>query len=140
MADQTITLTLPDDLYQRFQQHALLKQHSVAEDVLSLATNALAEDELPSDLRQQVAALSSLDNTSLRTVAQRRLTHEQEETVEELLFKQQREGLSSAERAELEQLRHAHDALMLMRATSLELLHDRGENIQSLLADPVTHA
>lgn len=84
MADQTITLTLPDDLYQRFQQHALLKQHSVEEDLLSLATNALTEDELPYDLRQQVAALGSLDNASLREVAQRKLTHEQEEALEEL--------------------------------------------------------
>ncbi|HUY75424.1 MAG TPA: hypothetical protein VMV29_01540 [Ktedonobacterales bacterium] len=46
MADQTIILTLPDDLYQRFQQHALLKHISVEEDVLSLAIIALSEDEM----------------------------------------------------------------------------------------------
>lgn len=136
MADQTITLTLPDDLYQRFQQHALLKQHSVEEELLSLATNALVEDELPKELREQVAALSSLDNAALREVAQRQLTHEQEEAVEELLFKQQREGLNFGEKTELEKLRSLHDTLLLMRATALDLLHDRGEDIQPLLADP----
>jgi len=140
MADQTITLTLPDDLYQRFQQHALLKQHSVAEEVLTLATNALTEDELPYELRQQIAALPSLDNTSLREVAQRKLTHEQEEAIEELLFKQQREGLSSTEIAQLTQLRNTYDSILLMRAEALGLLHERGENIQSLIAKPVEHS
>ena len=139
MADQTITLTLPDDLYQRFQQHALLNQHSLAEEVLTLATDALTENELPYELRQQVAALPSLDNTALREVAQRKLTHEQEEAIEELLFKQQREGLGSAEIAQLTRLRETHDTILLMRAEALGLLHERGENIQSLITKPVEH-
>ena len=126
MAEQTITLTIPDDLYRRFEQHAAFKQHSIEEDLLSLATTALAEDEIPADLLEALAALAQLDEASLRQVARTStLTPELGEKIETLLFKQQREGLSPAERAQLESLRHEHDKALLVRAHAIGLLQDR---------------
>jgi|SRR5579862_740286 len=136
MADQTITLTVPDALYRRFKQHAVLKQQSVEEDLLSLATNALVEDELPPDMQQAITALTSLDTATLWQEARRQLTTEQAQELEELLSKQQREGLTSAEKTQLEQLRHEHDTILLVRATAIGLLHDRGEDVRPLFADP----
>jgi len=105
MAEQTITLTLPDDLYRRFQEHAALKQRSLEEEVLSLATSALAEDQLPRDIQQAIADLTQLDGASLwQTARTSHLTQEQSEAIEELLFKQQREGLTVEEKVQLEQL------------------------------------
>ena len=90
MAEQTITLTLPDDLYRRFQEHAALKQRSLEEEVLSLATSALAEDQLPGEMQQAVADLAHLDHAVLwQTARTSHLTQEQSEAIEERLFKQQ---------------------------------------------------
>ncbi len=133
MADQTITLTLPYDLYRRFQQHAVLKQQSLEEDVLSLATNALAEDELPADMQQAVSGLSQLDTAALWQAARRQLPPKQAKALETLLFKQQREGLTPAEKAQLEQLRQEHDLILLVRASAMGLLQERGEDIGPLL-------
>jgi plasmid stability protein len=69
MAEQTVTLTIPDDLYRRFQQHAAFKRHSIEEELLSLATAALVEDEIPADMLEAVAALVQLDDATLREVA-----------------------------------------------------------------------
>ena len=137
MAEQTITLTLPDDLYRRFQEHAALKQHSLEEEVLSLATSALAEDQLPGDMQQAVADLGKLDEAALwKTARNSHLTQEQWETLEELLFKQQREGLTAGEKAQLEQLRHEHDKALLVRARAIGLLQDRGQDVRPLFEQP----
>lgn len=137
MADQTITLTvtLPDDLYQLFQQHAALKQRSVAQDLVALAMDALVQDELPVEVNQEVAALAHLDTPALWQTARRQLTAEQSATLENLLFKQQRAGLTRTEKMRLEQLRYEHDTILVVRASAIGLLHDRGEDVQSLLAD-----
>jgi len=139
MSDQTITLTLPDDLYQRFQQHAALKQRGVAQDLLSLATNALVQDDLPVESQQEVTALGQLDTPALWQMARRQLTSDKAATLETLLFKQQRTGLTKSEKTRLEQLRHEHDAILLVRASAIGLLHDRGEDVRPLFADPHSH-
>jgi plasmid stability protein len=137
MAEQTITLTLPDDLYRRFQEHAALKQRSLEEEVLSLATSALAEDQLPRDIQQAIADLTQLDDASLwQTARTSHLTQEQSEAIEELLFKQQREGLAAEEKAQLEQLRHEHDKALLVRARAIGLLQDRGQDVKPLFEQP----
>ena len=137
MAEQTITLTLPDDLYRRFQEHAALKQRSLEEEVLSLATSALAEDQLPGEMQQAVADLAQLDEAALWQAARNsHLTQEQSETIEELLFKQQREGLTVEEKAQLEQLRHQHDKALLVRARAIGLLQDRGQDVKPLFEQP----
>lgn len=137
MAEQTITLTLPDDLYRRFQEHAALKQRSLEEEVLSLATSALAEDQLPGEMQQAVADLAQLDETTLWRIARTsHLTQEQSEAIEELLFKQQREGLTLEEKGQLEQLRHEHDKALLVRARAIGLLQDRGQDVKPLFEQP----
>ena len=139
MADQTITLTLPDDLYKQLQMHAVLKQRSVAEEVLALAMEALEQDDLPAEWRQEVAALAQLDSPALWQMAHRQLTSDKAATLETLLFKQQRTGLTRTEKTRLEQLRHEHDTLLLARASAIGLLHDRGEDVQPLVVDPHSH-
>jgi uncharacterized protein YnzC (UPF0291/DUF896 family) len=137
MAEQTITLTLPDDLYQRFQEHAVLKQRSLEEEILSLATSALAEDQLPRDIQQTVADLAQMNEVALwETARNSHLTQEQSEVIEELLFKQQREGLTVEEKVQLEQLRHEHDKALLVRARAIGLLQDRGQDVKPLFEQP----
>ncbi|HEU5198095.1 MAG TPA: hypothetical protein VFU32_00585 [Ktedonobacterales bacterium] len=137
MAGQTITLTLPNDLYRRFQEHAALKQRSLEEEVLSLATSALAEDQLPGDMQQATADLAQMSEAALwRTARNSHLTQEQSEAIEELLFKQQREGLTIVEKVQLEQLRHEHDKALLVRARAIGLLQDRGQDVKPLFEQP----
>ncbi len=137
MAEQTVTLTIPDDLYRRFQQHAAFKRHSIEEELLSLATAALVEDEIPADMLEAVAALVQLDDATLRQVAHNSaLTPEQEQEIETLLFKQQREGLSPTEKARLEDLRYEHDKTLLVRAHAIGLLQDRGQDVRPFFEQP----
>jgi hypothetical protein len=137
MAEQTITLTLPDDLYRRFQEHATLKQRSLEEEVLALATSALAEDQLSRDIQQAIDDLTHLDEAALWKIARNsHLTQEQSEAIEELLFKQQREELTVEEKVQLEQLRHEHDKALLVRARAIGLLQDRGQDVKPLFEQP----
>jgi len=93
----------------------------------------LEQSDVLSELSE---SLSKLDDASLWQMAQRHLTTEQEETVEELLFKLQREGLTSDERAQLDQIRLEHDMIFMTRATAIGLLHERGTDIRALIRDP----
>lgn len=141
MAQQQITLTLPDDMYRRFQQHAASRKHSIEEEVLLLVTSALAadeaEDEIPADIQAAVAALSQLDDAALWQVAHTtKLTPAQAEEIETLLFKQQRVGLSPSEKARLEGLRHEHDKALLVRAQAIGLLQDRGQDVRPFFDQP----
>ena len=50
-----------------------------------------------------------------------------------LYFKQQREGLTLAEKERLEQLVHQYDQAVLLRAEAAQLLKARGHDVSELL-------
>lgn len=137
MAHQTLTLNIPDDLYERIKQRSAITRRSVEEELLILAGTALIEEEIPADIQEAVEALSQLNDEALwQTARSSKLTPEQSEEIEDLHFKRQRKGLTATEKDRLADLMHQYDKALLVRAHAVGLLHDRGHDVSVLLEEP----
>lgn len=138
MADQTLTLRIPDDFFHRLQQRAAFRRRSVEEELLTLASTAMVEDEIPPDILEAVAALAQLDDEGLwQTARSSKLAPAQSQEIEELNFKRQRgEALTPEEQQRLASLLHQYDKALLVRAHAVERLHERGQDVDSLLEQP----
>jgi hypothetical protein len=71
-----------------------------------LATEALDDEPIPLDIQEAVALLPVLDEAALWQTARSRLSPADSDEVEALHFKQQREGLTPAEKYRLAALMH----------------------------------
>jgi len=137
MPEQTVTLTLPEPLYDTLKHRAQQHQRSVEAETLNvLATSVALADALPSDLASAVAPLALLDDASLWRAARTPLAAEAAERMEELHLKRQREGLTEAETQTLAQLVHQYERAMLVRAQAAALLRQRGHQVDQLLTSP----
>lgn len=133
MTTQAITLQLPSSLYELIRSRAEQTRHTVEAEVLNLVKTAVNEDRLPDDVAAAVEGLGFLDDAALWRAARSTLTAEQQQQLEALIFKQQREGLTREEHATHATLLHAYDRAVLVRARAAELLADRGHNVAELL-------
>lgn len=133
MVQQTVMVTLPDDVYQRLKVRAEHARHSVEEELLALAAAALDDEPIPLDIQEAVASLPVLDDAALWQAARSRLSPAESDEVEVLHFKQQREGLTDAEKQRLAGLMHQYEKALLIRSHALLLLKQRGQDITPLL-------
>jgi len=75
MAGQSITLLVPDDLYQRVKQEAVRSHRSVEEELLEAVADAVPEaSALPDDLATAVDQLAFLDDAVLLRAARSHLS------------------------------------------------------------------
>lgn len=132
MSTATLTLALPDVLYQRLERAALATKQSL-EDV---ALHALrlgsppAWDDVPAEFQLDLAALEKLDDEALWKIARSRMSADFDRR--DALLAANAEGrLSPAERAELERLRNEEDRFMLRKAHAAALLQWRGHPVPS---------
>ena len=133
----TVTLKLPIQLYNRFRRRAEKTQRSIEIEVLeAVATAATAEDDLPSDLTQMLAALSAVGDPALWQAARQHFASEDVTRLEQLHLKRQREGLTPAETESAETLIRQYERAMLARAQAAVLLRQRGYDISTLLNEP----
>lgn len=134
MSTQAITLELPLSLYQTFKGRAERARRSVEVEILEFVASA-AEDlgDLPADLAEAVEGLGVLNDEALWAAARNRVPVEQSEELEALNLKQQAEGLTQGERQRQEQLLHACDRVMLVRANAARILKERGHDVSVLL-------
>jgi hypothetical protein len=98
LTTQTVTLNLPDPLYQRLQEGARQIQLSVEEAALMvLATAVPIGDDLSADLTEAISTLSALDDAALWQAARSRFLIQTAQHLEALHHKHQREGQTEAE-------------------------------------------
>jgi plasmid stability protein len=71
MAGRSVTVELPDELYERLQRRAAEAQRSLSEEVARLLAAAVPaeDDRLPPELEQELARLETLDKAALRKAA-----------------------------------------------------------------------
>lgn len=132
MAGQSITLHVPDDLYQRVKQEAARTRRTIEEEVLEVVALAMpGQAELPDELAMAVEQLHFLDDEALVRAARRHLHRQAARRLEALHLQRQREGLDQAESQEAEQLVRQYERAMLIRAHAVLLLKERGHNIAS---------
>ena len=98
MTTQTVTLDLPELLYQKLRLRAAQSQRTVEDELLEvLATAVPLTDDLPADLSAAMTPLATLNDADLWRAAQSQLPANLAARLEELHLKRQREGSLSAQ-------------------------------------------
>ncbi len=130
MSARTITVTLPEVLYERVKSTADASARSVEEVCTQFIALSLPEleDDLPSDIRSELAALPLLSDTELETLARSRMSDDAQGQLEMLAEEQKHRPLSAAEETTLNQLLAEAQRLMLRKAEAYRLLARRGQN------------
>lgn len=133
MSTATVTLTLPDVLYQRLKGVALVTKQPL-EDVLLQALNRGSPpswDDVPPEFQLDLAGLDKMDDDALWVIARSRREPTEFVRYDELLEKNAGGLLSPAEQNELEHLREEADRFMLRKAHAAALLRWRGHRAVS---------
>jgi len=131
MSDRTITLTLPEALYERIRVTAEASARSV-EDV---ATQSLAlslpplEESLPVRLQSELAAFSLLSDAELHTIATETMEEDSQVQLEEVAEAQKVRSLTAAEQAALNHLMEEANRVMIRKAEAYRLLAQRSHAI-----------
>lgn len=130
MTAQTLTIRIPEPLYERLRERAGNTGRSVESEVLDLLATATSEEgELSPDLRDELASLALLDDEALRWAARTRVPEAASARLEALHYKRQDEGLNDAEAVESAQLLEQYERTMLIRAEAAVLLKQRGYDV-----------
>jgi hypothetical protein len=133
MSGRTITVTLPEVLYERVKITAEASARSVEE----VCTQSIAlslpelEGDLPSEIRSELAALSLLSDAELENIAHGRMSEEDQARLETLAEEQKQRPLTATEETTLAQLLEEAQRLMLWKAEAYRLLARRGHTVFS---------
>ena len=135
MTTQTVTLDLPELLYQKLRLRAAQSQRTVEDELLEVLAIAVPlTDDLPTDLSGTITSLATLNDADLWRAAQTLLPANVTARLEELHVKRQREGLTEYQEREAAALIHQYERVMLIRAQATALLKQRGHDVARLLA------
>jgi hypothetical protein len=131
MQTETVTLQIPETLYQRLVNTARATQRSLEEIILHALQvgSPPAWDDIPEEFQADIAALDKLDDNTLWQIFHSRKTAANMERYNTLLEGNQNNTLSEAERLELMALRHEADLFMLRKAQASVLLRWRGHRV-----------
>jgi hypothetical protein len=134
MADQSLTLRLPDALLERLKQLAENDHRSVEEEAINrLAASIPEDDELPPDLRRLLDSMQGLDDESLWRAARNDLARKASVEIRRLQARRKRKDLTVDEQQRLGHLLRQYDRGILIRAEAAALLKQRGHDVDVLL-------
>jgi hypothetical protein len=128
---ETITLQIPEPLYQRLVDTARATNRPLEEVTLHALNVGSPPDwmNVPDEFQVDLAALDRLEDKALWKIAQSHKSAAEMERYSLLLDRNQEGMLTDAERAELTVLRAEGDRFMLLKAQAAALLHWRGYQI-----------
>ena len=128
MSNATVTLDLPDALYQRLRGAALATKQPLEHVMLRALSlgSPPAWDDAPPEFQVDLASLDRMDDAALWQIARSRKTAAELGRNDELLARSATGLLTPTERAELEQMRHDLDLFVLRKAHAAALLRWRG--------------
>lgn len=130
---QPLTLHLPNTTYQRLVELATQSERPVAEETVHLLNAAIANNTARlSDINARLEQLSLLTDEELWKAATSKASEEDNDLMQTLLEKRQREGLTSHEIEQLQTLSDYFTQIMMVRAKSAVILANRGHDISPL--------
>jgi hypothetical protein len=131
---ETITLQIPEPLYQRLVDTARATNRPLEEVTLHALNVGSPPDwtNVPDEFQVDLAALDRLEDEALWRIAQSHKSVVDMERYSLLLDRNQEGRLTDTERAELTALRAESDRFMLLKAQAAALLHWRGYQIPRL--------
>jgi hypothetical protein len=127
----TVTLQLPDPIYQRLVNTAIATGRSLEEVMLYALKVGSPPDweNAPDEFKADLAALDRLEDEALWKVATGHKTEEEMARHFELLERNKEHTLTPAEQVELVELQSQADLFMLRKAHAAALLHWRGHRV-----------
>lgn len=130
MAVHPVTISLPEKVYRQIKRAADAVRRPVDEIVAEAVAAAAPVMDVPaSSLRTELAQMAYLNDAALWTAARSTLSKDQQERLEALHDKQQRVGLTAAERAQEQALVKLYRETLLVRAQAVALLQQRGYDV-----------
>ena len=128
---QSVTVNLPNHLYQRLTTAAQMSKKPLDTVVLQSIQAGLPPDlsHVPERFQTDLRQMDQMSDTLLRQLVTDELTLEQSAQYEALFEKNQAETLSLPEQERLDMLREEADSLMFRRAYAAALLTWRGHAI-----------
>lgn len=136
MSDQSVTVTIPDQLYRRLRLISESTHRPIAEILLESAAAMLpltgSDADLSPQIADELAALHLLSDTALWQATEATLSPEQQARLSDLNRQQGDQPLTPVEEDELGQLLAEYDRSVLRRAQALALLAIRGHSIPDL--------
>ncbi len=129
MSSRTITLDLPDQLYEQLTTQAQAAARTLSDVVVeTLVRNSppSVEENLSLGLQRELKALEDLSDEALWTIAQSAMNLDKVALYDVLLERQQDGDLTLEGQALLDRLHNEADELMLRKAHAYALLKSRG--------------
>jgi len=127
MTVASVAIQIPQPLYRRLELAAARLQKP-ADDILveTLQTVLPPADEIPATIKAELAALTALDEASLREIAGSEMETQGQQALDYLLDLQSIQPLTDDEDARLETLRTEYGRILLCKARAFALLAQRG--------------
>ena len=136
MSLEQITVSLPEKIYRQVQQRSQQSLRSVADELVAMVAASLPDlEQLPVDLQEELAQLDLFTDEELWRAAQMTAPTDKTMRMQDLVEKQQLEGLTASEQAEAELLSRFFNRVMLVRAKATVVLQARGQAIDRLVTD-----
>lgn len=120
----TVTLKIPDDIYQRLELNAQATERSI-EDILALVLKIGSPpdwNDVPEEYKADLKSLDALNDEALHQLASAVKTESELERYDHLLELNAAGNLSSIEQEELNFLRKESESFMLQKAQAAVLL------------------
>jgi hypothetical protein len=134
MAEQTITVQLPEQIYRRLMEKAHTSHQGLDEVVMQTIRAGMPPslELVPARFRADLEALDQMSDEMLWQIGRADLDQTKVVLYQTLLRKNQRDELTNEEQDTLTALREEADLLMLRRAYAFALLNWRGHRIPIL--------
>jgi len=130
---QTITLTVPDRVFQPIQRVAEATDQPIEALLLTALEASLPPLEgLPPGLMDELTELERLDDQALWRVMAETVPLQTQSQIEELLLRNSAGSISETEREQLSLLQRQADLVMLRKARAANLLRFRGKRVPTL--------
>jgi hypothetical protein len=131
MAGRTITVNLPEALYERVRETAEASSLSPEEALIQFIAVSfpILEDDLAPDIRSELAAWSLLSDTKLWEIADITMDEDQQTQMEALAELSKRRPLTEVEQSILSQLMEEARRIMLRKAEAYRVLARRGHPV-----------
>lgn len=136
MSVNTITLTIPDRLYNRLNTLAKNTNQAISEVLLATVESTLMVNSqnthLPPDVADKLTAMNFFSDQALWEATEPTLSTKQQTQFKHLTQKQATQPLNNAEQHKLNTLLAEYDWSILQRAQAFALLSLRGHTIPDL--------
>jgi len=133
MPEKSITLDLPEDVYERVRQVAEQSQRPLERVLVESIRLLFVLPPTSTDVATTLTALPGYSDAQLWAVVYQRLAWPQSQRLHELSAKNKLEQLTEDEQSECEYLLTLNDRAMLLRSKALLLLKNRGHDIAAYL-------